>query len=220
ISLTMKDIYLALAKEVPNPDGSEELVTNPYKTWKDVNEKLPGIKIKVFGPPPTSGTRDTFEELVMLEGCKKISWLNSLKLKNKKLCSTIREDGAYIESGENDNLIVRKLLSNPDAMGILGFSFVVKNRGRIKALPINGVKPKFNTIANGSYLVSRPLFLYVKKAHIAFFPAIKAYIKEFTSDKAIGSEGYLLKYGLIPLHESELIKYRNNALHVSSLKNI
>jgi len=222
IKLSLKDIFLALAKEVPEPNGSRKLVANPYKTWKEVNSKLPNLKINVLGPPPTSGTRDAFEELVMEGGCKKFVWVKAMKKKQKKrykdICHTIREDGVYIESGENDNSIVQKLISNPNALGIFGFSFLVQNKDQIKGMMIEGVKPQFGSIADGSYPVSRPLFFYLKKAHVGVTPGLKMYMKEFTSEKAFGAEGYLSKYGLIPLSNYERKKYRNDANNLKNMK--
>lgn len=219
--LDRKDIFLALAKEVPGPEGGKKLIPNPYKSWKEVNSHLPNIKIKVLGPPPTSGTRDTFEELVMEGGCKKISVFKKMKNKNKKhyinVCHTIREDGAYIEAGENDNLIVQKLISNPDALGIFGFSFLEQNKDKIKGSSIEGVKPQSESIADGRYLISRPLFFYVKKAHINLVPGIKEYMNEFTSEKALGEKGYLLKRGLIPMPKKERIKYRKDAANLKNM---
>lgn len=202
-SLTRKDIFLALAKEVPNPDGSETLVENPYKTWKDVNPALPATKIEVLGPPPTSGTRDAFAELALEGGCKKIDWIKALKKKDKKhykaVCHTVREDGAYVEAGENDNLIVQKLEANPNALGIFGFSFLEQNADKVQGSKIDGNEPTFETIASGDYAVSRPLYFYVKKAHIGKIPGIDGYLKAFTSEAAWGDEGYLADKGMIPM---------------------
>ena len=204
--LTRKDLWLALAKEVPEP-GTGKLVANPFKTWKDVNPELPAQKIEVLGPPPTSGTRDAFVELVMDEGCKDFPAIEALEKSDKKqakaACGTIREDGAYIEAGENDNLIVNKLVSNLNALGIFGFSFLDENLDKIQGETINGVPPTFENIASGKYPVSRPLFFYVKKAHVAVIPGMKEYIAEFTSEKAAGNEGYLADKGLIPLPPAE-----------------
>ena len=204
--LTRKDLWLALAKEVPEP-GTGKLVANPFKTWKDVNPELPAKKIEVLGPPPTSGTRDAFVELVMDEGCKDFPAIEALEKSDKKqakaACGTIREDGAYIEAGENDNLIVNKLVSNLNALGIFGFSFLDENLDKIQGETIDGVPPNFENIASGKYPVSRPLFFYVKKAHVAVIPGMKEYIAEFTSEKAAGNEGYLADKGLIPLPPAE-----------------
>lgn len=211
MSLSRKDIFLALAKDVPDPKGSEKLVANPYKTWKDVNSNLPARKIEVMGPPPTSGTRDAFVELAMEGGCKKIEWINALKKKDKneykRICHTIREDGPYIEAGENDNLIVQKLDANPDALGIFGFSFLDQNSDKVQGSLVDGKEPEFEEIAAGNYPVSRPLYFYVKKAHVGTVPGISEYLAEFSSDKAWGEEGYLADKGLIPMPEEERNKF-------------
>jgi len=199
MALTVKDLWLGLAKQVPEP-GTGKLVANPFKTWKDVNPKLPAHKIEVLGPPPTSGTRDAFVELVMDKGCKKFQAIKQLDKKAvKKACRTIREDGAYIEAGENDNLIVNKLVANPNALGIFGYSFLEENLDKIQGEKINGVAPDFDSIADGTYPISRLLFVYIKKAHVAVIPGLKEFIAEYTSDKAMGDEGYLADKGLIPL---------------------
>ena len=202
MALTVKDLWLALAKEVPEP-GTGKLVANPFKTWKEINPEFPPIKIEVLGPPPTSGTRDAFVELVMDVGCKEFSAIKDLEKADEKkvkvVCATIREDGAYIEAGENDNLIVNKLVANPNALGIFGYSFLEENLDKIQGETVNGVAPTFESIADGKYPVSRPLFFYIKKAHVDVIPGIKEYVTEFTSEKAAGSEGYLANKGLIPL---------------------
>jgi phosphate transport system substrate-binding protein len=205
ISLSLKDIYLALAKRVPNPDGSESFVENPYQTWADVNPELPAKKIEVLGPPPTSGTRDAFAELALEGGCKQFDWIAALKKSNKDeykdACHSVREDGNYIEAGENDNLIVQKLQANPNALGIFGFSFLDQNSDSVQPSLIEDNEPDFDTIADGSYPVSRPLYFYVKKAHVGVIPGIAEYLAEFTSEAAWGEEGYLADKGMIPLDE-------------------
>ena len=207
LELSRKDIFLALAKDVPNPDGSETLVANPYQTWKDVNPALPGNKIEVLGPPPTSGTRDAFAELAMEGGCKKIGWIKAMKEKDKKkyksICHTVREDGAYIEAGENDNLIVQKLESNPNALGVFGFSFLDQNTDKVQGSLVDGVAPEFEAIASGKYPVSRPLYFYVKKAHIGSVPGIKEFLAEWNKEGTWGDEGYLTDKGLIPMPKAE-----------------
>ena len=214
LKLTRKDIFLALAKDVPDPNGGEKLVPNPYKTWKDVNPALPAKSIEVLGPPPTSGTRDAFVELAMEGGAKKFDWIKAMKKKDKKMykavCHTVREDGAYVEAGENDNLIVQKLEANPNALGIFGFSFLDQNMDKIQGSFVDGVQPTFEAIADGQYPVSRPLFFYVKKAHVGVIPGIQEYLEEFTSDKAWGEEGYLSEKGMIPMPTEERAKYRAN----------
>lgn len=224
MQLTRKDLFLALASQVPGPDG--KLLENPYKTWKDVNPALPGTKIEVLGPPPTSGTRDAFVELAMEGGAKEFVDLKTLRgskdadeikalmaklgipasvfnAKGKKVfkvvAHAIREDGHYIEAGENDNLIVQKLEANPNALGIFGFSFLDQNSDKVQGSIIEGVEPEFDTIANKSYPISRPLFFYVKKAHIGVVPGIDGYLSEFSSEKAWGEDGYLGEKGMIPM---------------------
>ncbi len=207
MKVNRKDLYLALAKDVPNPDGSQTLVPNPYKTWKEVNPALPNVQIEVLGPPPTSGTRDAFAELAMEGGCKTFDWIKAMKKQDKKaykrICHTVREDGPYIEAGENDNLIVQKLNANPKALGVFGFSFLDQNTDQIQGSIVDGKAPTFESIADGSYPVSRPLYFYVKKAHVGVIPGIKEYLAEFTSEKAFGAEGYLSEKGMIPLGDDE-----------------
>lgn len=206
VQFSRKMIYLALAKSVPG-ENDGELVPNPYKTWSDVDASLPDLKIEVLGPPPTSGTRDAFVELAMEGGCSSIPWIKALKSTDenryKATCHTIREDGAYIEAGENDNLIVQKLEANPSAFGIFGYSFLDQNGEKVKGAPVDGVAPTFDAISDGSYPVSRPLFFYVKKAHVDVIPGLRGYLREFTSERAWGDEGYLADRGLIPMTEDE-----------------
>ncbi len=200
--LTTKDLYLALAKQVPNPDGSETLVENPYLTWSQINPELPANKIEVLGPPPTSGTRDAFVELAMDGGCKQIPFIKALeKQERKAVCHTMREDGAYVEAGENDNLIVQKLVANPNALGIFGFSFLEQNDDLVQSSIIDGYEAEFDTIADGDYSISRPLYFYAKAQHIGTVPGIKEYLTEFTSEQAWGEDGYLADKGMIPLDE-------------------
>jgi len=210
LKLTRKDIFLALAKDVPDSNGSEKLVPNPYKTWKDVNPALPAKSIEVLGPPPTSGTRDAFVELAMEDGAKEFAWIKALKDKKKfaAIAHTVREDGAYVEAGENDNLIVQKLEANPNAVGIFGFSFLDQNMDKLQGSFVDGVQPTFDAIADGEYPLSRPLFFYVKKAHADVIPGMKEYLQEFTSEKAWGPDGYLSEKGMIPMPDAEREKYR------------
>jgi phosphate transport system substrate-binding protein len=207
LNLTAKDIFLALAKDIPDTKGGDSMLPNPNKTWKDVNPSLPAVKIEVLGPPPTSGTRDAFLELAMEPGALKFESLKALSKsddkKFKKIFSSIREDGAYVEAGENDNLIVQKLVANPDALGIFGFSFLDQNADKIHGSLVEGNEPTFENISSGKYPLSRPLFFYVKKAHIGVIPGIKEYMAEFTSEKAFGNDGYLNDKGLIPMPDAE-----------------
>jgi phosphate transport system substrate-binding protein len=217
--LTLKDLFLALAKEVPEGEG--KLVANPYKTWKDVNPNLPATKIEVLGPPPTSGTRDAFVELALEGGCMNFDWIKALKTSDKNrykaICHTIREDGAYVEAGENDNLIVQKLEANPDALGVFGFSFLDQNSDKVQGSKIDGVEPDFDLIAEGEYPVSRPLYFYVKAAHIGVIPGIAEFLAEFTNDKAWGEEGYLSDKGLIPMLDDERAEWAEKATGLAPL---
>ncbi|MCP5373516.1 MAG: PstS family phosphate ABC transporter substrate-binding protein [Hyphomicrobiales bacterium] len=213
MKISRQQLFLALAKDVPAGEG--KLQPNPYKMWSDVDPSLPKIKIEVLGPPPTSGTRDAFAELAMEGGCKKIKWIAALKKSDKKkykaVCHSVREDGAYVEAGENDVLIVRKLEANPDAFGIFGFSFLDQNADKIQGALVDGVAPEFEKISSGEYPVSRSLQFYVKKAHVGSVPGIKEYLAEFTSEKAWGPEGYLADKGLIPMSDEERKKWGSEA---------
>jgi len=203
-NLALRDLYLALAKNVPDPAGTQKLVPNPYKKWSEINSKLPADKIEILGPPPTSGTRDAFLELVMEPGAKTFPFVAALDKDAFTAGShTLREDGAYIEAGENDNLIVQKLASNPAAFGIFGYSFLEQNEDKVQGAHVNGVAPEFDSIAASKYPISRPLYFYVKKAHVDVIPGIREYLKEFTSDSAWGDFGYLTDKGLVPLPEKE-----------------
>ncbi len=221
LDLTRRDIFLALAKDVPNPDGSESLVSNPYMTWADVNAELPAIRIEVLGPPPTSGTRDAFAELALEGGCKTFDWIKAMKKSDKSAykaaCHTVREDGAYIEAGENDNLIIQKLRENPDALGVFGFSFLDQNADVIQGASIDGVVPEFELIADGSYPVSRPLYFYAKTAHIGVIPGIQEFMDAFTGDAAFGDEGYLTDKGLIPMSAEERQQFSSAVRNRTSL---
>jgi phosphate transport system substrate-binding protein len=218
-ALTLRQIFLALAKQIPAPSG--ELVPNPNKTWKDVDASLPDLKIEVLGPPPTSGTRDAFNELAMEGGCKTFPNLKALKDTNeeeyKKICHAIREDGAYVEAGENDNLIVQKLVANPKALGVFGFSFLDQNGDKIQGSSVDGVEPTFESIQQGRYPISRALYIYVKNAHLKSIPGIREFIAELTSEKAMGDDGYLAERGLIPGHSAERTQVRSDATGLKPL---
>ena len=202
--MSTKDLYLALAKMVPNPDGSETLVENPYVQWSEINPALPAIDIEVLGPPPTSGTRDAFAELAMEGGCSQFEFIENLESDaHKATCHTMREDGAYVEAGENDNLIVQKLEANPDALGIFGFSFLEQNSDKVQSSIIDGFTADFDAIADGDYSISRPLYFYVKTQHVGTVPGITEYLAEFTSEQAWGEDGYLVDKGMIPLGDEE-----------------
>ncbi len=223
LNLTQDQVFRALAKEIAGPDG--KLIANPNKTWKDVDASLPDEKIEVLGPPPTSGTRDAFLELVMEKGAEKSDALKAIKdddKKNKtknfeKIWKSVREDGAWIDAGENDNLIVQKLEANPKAVGVFGYSFLEENTAKIKGATIGGIEANFDNIAGGKYPVSRPLFVYVKKAHVGVIPGIKEFVAEYISEKAMGEEGYLSKKGLIPLPADEAAKTAKTGADLASM---
>ncbi|PHQ13830.1 substrate-binding domain-containing protein [Marinobacter profundi] len=202
MDLTLEQIFLALAKEVPDPKGGDKLVANPYKNWSDIDAGLPNKPISVMGPPPTSGTRDAFVEIAMEGGCKKYDFIAKIKgedkSKYKSICHSMREDGPFIEAGENDNLIVQRLAQDTDTLGIFGYSFLMENEGQIQASTVNGVEPTPDTIAAEEYPVARSLFFYVKKAHVGVVPGIQEYVQEFTTEGAWGDNGYLVDVGLIP----------------------
>ncbi|MBB5685534.1 substrate-binding domain-containing protein [Sphingobium boeckii] len=192
MNLTVEDVYKAIAA---NPYGKP----NAAKTWKDVNPALPAIAIKVFGPPSTSGTRDSLAELILDKGCNKNPEMEALKKsdadKHKDICTKVREDGAYVESGENDNLIVQKLTANPDAIGVLGYSFLEENLKDVRGIAINGVEPTYETIAGFTYPGARAMFIYVKGAHLTAIPGLKEFLAEYANAWTPG--GYLAKRGLI-----------------------
>ncbi|MFO7714504.1 substrate-binding domain-containing protein [Desulfosarcina sp.] len=214
MKLSRKDLFLALAKDVPDPKGGESLVPNPYRTWQDVNPSLPANRIVVLGPPPTSGTRDAFVELAMEAGADTFDFIKKMakndKNRYKAVTQTVREDGAYVEAGENDNLIVQKLEKDPGALGIFGFSFLDQNADKIQGSTMDGVEPTFENIADGKYPVSRPLYFYVKKAHIGTIPGIQEYLNAFSDEKTWGPEGYLSDKGLIPMPDAERKKFRKD----------
>ena len=202
---------MALAQKVPSKNGGS-LIDNPYQKWSDIDASLPAIKIAVYGPPTTSGTRDAFVELVMEDACKDlpefIAAFADAKIRKKK-CHMIRSDEKFIEAGENDNLIVQKLKNDADALGIFGFSFLEENHQSIQPAIINLVSPSFDNIVSGAYPVSRPLFIYFKKEHLNLVAGMRQFVDEIVSKNTIGSDGYLLQKGLIPLTDLELKKVRN-----------
>ncbi len=217
--LTQRDLFLALARDVPAGKGKTR--ANPYTTWDQIDPSLPAEKIKVYGPPLTSGTRDVFDEKGLEAGCRTFDWIRALRHKDKSaylaLCRTVRSDGAYINSGENDNLIVQKLENTPAVLGVFGYSYLEQNVDVIQGSFVNGTAPNFKSISSGAYPLSRPLFFYVKTSHVDKVPGIRQYVAEFTSDKAWGAHGYLAHIGLIPMPESERKKYKKDALNLTNL---
>ncbi|HEX2525521.1 MAG TPA: PstS family phosphate ABC transporter substrate-binding protein [Geminicoccus sp.] len=210
VNLTIPEVFKALAKEVP-VDG--KMAPNPYTMWNEINPDLPAVKIEVLGPPPTSGTRDAFVELVMDHGCATFPEIEALEKDAKTAaCQTIREDGVYVEAGENDNLIVQKLKANQNAVGIFGYSFLEQNMDSLNGHPIDGNEPTFENIADGKYPISRSIYFYVKNAHVGVVPGIKEFVEEFTSEAAFGEDGYLVDKGLIPLPEEKREAVRSSAM--------
>lgn len=222
LNLTKRQIFLALAKQVPegNKEGGS-LVDNPNKKWSDIDPNLPNKKIEVLGPPPTSGTRDAFNELAIEGGCKTFPKLKAIKKQDKKkykaICRAVREDGAFIEAGENDNLIVQKLVENESAFGVFGFSFLIENEDKIQGSTVDGIAPTMETIADKSYGVSRPLYFYVKLAHVDVIPGIREFLAEYTSDDSWGPGGYLEERGMIPMPENEREFFKKNAEEIIPL---
>jgi len=217
-SITLTQLWMALAKEVP---VNGEIVANPYKNWSEIDPSLPNQPIEVLGPPPTSGTRDSFNELGMEGGCKGVPEVDALKEsdedRHKAVCQTVREDGVFVEAGENDNLIVQKLEANPNALGVFGYSFLDQNMDMLQGSTVNGVEPTFEAIASGDYPISRSMFIYVKNAHVGVVPGIKEFVAEYVSDKAMGEDGYLAEKGLITMLPEELAKWREAALGLTPL---
>ena len=195
LNLTREQLWLALAEKGPKPEK-----------WNEIDASLPDARISVLVPPPTSGTRDAWNSLVMKKGCPA-----AVKSADKKSCEILREDGAAIEAGENDALIVQKLEANPSAFGIFGYSYLENNRDRIQAAAIEGVEIDIDTIQDYSYPISRPLFFYVKKAHIGAVPGLQEFLEEFTTEDAIGDDGYLLDAGLVPLSDVKRTKLQKDA---------
>jgi len=212
MKLTMEQVFMALAEQVPDKDG--KLIPNPNKTWSDVDKALPNIKIEVLGPPPTSGTRDSFHELFMEIGAKKIAALKDLQKDSKafdKVWKSMRKDGAFVEAGENDNVIVQKLEANKNAFGIFGYSFLEENTAKLKGVAIDGVEPDYDAISSGKYKGARPLFVYVKKQHVGVVPGIDKFVAEYVSPKALSKDGYLARKGLVALPKGELDKVMTDA---------
>ncbi len=214
---TREQIWKALAKEVP---VGGKMVPNPYKKWSDIDPSLPNKEIEVLGPPPTSGTRDAFAELVMEPGCHKVKDVAAVVTDEKaraKVCMSVREDGAYVEAGENDNLIVQKLTANPDAYGIFGYSYIEQNMDKLQAAKVDGVAPTYEDVSAGKYPVSRSLYVYVKNAHVGTIPGIREFVGEYTSERAMGEDGYLADKGLIALPKAQRDAARAAAMNLTPL---
>ncbi|MBB5319672.1 substrate-binding domain-containing protein [Marinobacter oulmenensis] len=219
LDISLEQLFLALGKQVPNPDNENELIANPYENWSDVDSSLPNKPIRVMGPPPTSGTRDAFVELAMQGGCEDLPAVADMSEDDMEgVCHSIREDGAFIEAGENDNLIVQKLIDDTDLFGVFGYSFLEENADRLQAARLEGMVPTVENIAADEYPVARSLFFYVKKAHVGVVPGINEYIEEFTSAGAMGPNGYLKSVGLIVPPREALMDLQDKAAEMPNLK--
>jgi phosphate transport system substrate-binding protein len=215
-TVTREQAYRAIAKDVV---VGGKLVPNPYKKWSDIAPSLPAEPILVYGPGPNHGTRDATVELIMEPSCKGQPEIKALdKDAAKKACQTVREDGAWVDVSEDYALIMQKLLSNPAAVGIITFSYLDQNGDKIKGATVDGVVPTFDNIATSKYPVSRPLFFYVKKAHVGQIPGLKEYVAEFTNDKAWGKTGYLADKGLIPMPDDKRKEWAAKAAALENLK--
>ena len=224
IKLTLKQVFMALAEQVPDKDG--KLVANPYKNWSDIDPSLPNVKIEVLGPPPTSGTRDSMHELFMEKGAETFDTLKALKKADEekktkdfeKVWKSLRKDGGYVEAGENDNVIVQKLEANKNAFGVFGFSFLEENSAKLKGVALDGAEPTFENIADGKYKGARRMYVYVKKAHIGVIPGLDKFVAEYASSKAMGEDGYLTQKGLVALPKAEFEKSAKSATSMEVMK--
>jgi phosphate transport system substrate-binding protein len=217
--LTEKQIYLALAAQVP---VNGEWVDNPYRKWSEIDPSLPDVEILAYGPPPTSGTRDAFVELAMFDGCEALDLVQQKKAAmakkefkswRKQNCSRMRQDGPFVEAGENDNLIVQRLEADPNALGIFGYSFLFENADKLKAVRINGIEPTPETIADFSYDIARPLYIYIKNAHRGVIPGLEEFLAEYVSEESLGDGGYQQERGLTVLAPEILEKVQNDVLN-------
>jgi phosphate transport system substrate-binding protein len=215
-NLTLEQVYLALASKVP-VDGA--LVDNPYKMWSDIDPSLPATQILAYGPPPTSGTRDAFVELAMHVGCAETEFAKALEAAGDEAayekfveedCSRMRQDGLFVEAGENDNLIVQRLEADPNAVGIFGYSFLYENLDKLKDVKINGVEANLETIGSFEYPIARPLFFYVKNAHRGVIPGMNEFIAAYASSDALAKGGYLEERGLVVLADEEITKLQDS----------
>lgn len=211
-NISLKQVYQAFAKEVPTSDTDCTMVANPHQNWNDIDPSLPDERIEAYGPPPTSGTRDAFVEIAMEGGAKGFSCLAALADSDGEAfvnaAHTLREDGRWIDSGENDNIIVQTLVNTPTAVGVFGYSFLEQNTDKIKGATVDGAEPTFSNITTGEYPISRSLYFYIKASHMDAIPAVRQYALEFLSDEAAGEGGYLEEIGLVPLADEDRATYR------------
>lgn len=220
-ALTEEQIFLALASSVP-VDGA--WAPNPYKKWSEIDASLPDVEILAYGPPPTSGTRDAFVELAMHDGCKKLDLYAAVKADKDAVaalmedqCSRMRQDGPFVEAGENDNLIVQRLEADANAVGIFGYSFLYENNDKLQGISIDGVAPSPETIADFSYGVARPLYVYIKNAHRGVIPGLNEFVTEYVSDAAMADGGYMQERGLTPLGADLIVEVQKAGLEAVNM---
>ncbi len=214
-SLRALDLYLALAQEVPDPDGGRELIPNPYRNWREINASLPDVNIRVFGPPPTSGTRDLLVEQLFKPICLQFDLLRAMQSEDQSLfehhCYALREDNTFIPAGENDSQLVRRLMNDPGAVGILGYNQLQRHQDRVQSVAVDGIKPSHETISDGSYLLTRRLFLYAKQGASHKARGVDEFLKYLSQSQVSGAEGYLADFGLVPLSADERELRRNHS---------
>lgn len=216
-SISLGEMYLALGAQVP-VDG--EWIDNPYSKWSEIDSRLPDIDIVVIGPPPTSGTRDAWVELAMHAGCEELDYVADGGFDGdwvEENCSRMRTDGPFVEAGENDNLIVQRLQSDPNALGIFGYSFVYENLDTLVGVKLNGVEPNFETIADKSFPVARPLYFYVKNAHRDVIPGLNEFVEEYMSEDALAPGGYLSERGLVPLVDARRAELQERVINAVAM---
>jgi phosphate transport system substrate-binding protein len=220
MKLTLAQVFLALAEQVPAADG--KLVANPHKVWSDIDPALPNVRIEVLGPPPTSGTRDSLHELFLEKGAEQIPALKALKSADpkafEKTWKSIRRDGAYVEAGENDNVIVQKLEINKDALGVFGYSFLEENAAKLRGVDLEAAEPTFENIASGKYKGARRMYVYFKKQHFGVIPGLDKFLAQYVSEKTLGQDGTLARKGLVSLPKAELEAVRKSALAGETMK--
>ena len=215
LPLSRREIYLAVAREIPDPADPSQLIANPNVTWRQVNPKLPDKKIDIVGPAQTFPVHQTFIRLILEEGCLTFSWTRALQSTDPdryaRTCRSLRNDEAYSTGGDDDNSVLRRLTSRPHAVGIFSFNFVQQNTKRLVPSLLDGVPATYETLSTGAYGASRPLFIYVKRAQAVFVPELRRFIEAYASDEARGPNGYLVAQGLVPLSDSERFKSRADA---------
>ena len=215
--MTLGQMYTALGAQV-EVDG--EWVDNPYQRWNEIDPSLPDAEIVVVGPPPTSGTRDAWVELAMHAGCEELDYVANGDFDGDWIdenCSRMRTDGPFIEAGENDNLIVQRLQADSNALGIFGYSFLFENLDTLEGVRLGGVVPGFETIETGEYPVARPLYFYIKNAHVGVIPNLDEFIEEYMSEDSIGEGGYQAERGMVPLSEARREEVRENVLSLTPM---